>query len=82
MVIDRMAIEERFNMKQRIKKLLKEERYNFGHLADEMKYTQAHISRVMSGHIEPSEKFIICLCFSLSKMLNRNITKKDLGIKS
>jgi hypothetical protein len=69
-------------MKQRIKKLLKEQRYNFGHLAKEMKYTQAHISRVMGGHIEPSEKFIICLCFSLSKMLNRNITKKDLGIKS
>jgi len=68
-------------MKQRIKKLLKEQRYNFGHLADEMKYSQTHLSRVLSGKIKPSDKFIICLCFSLSKMLNKQITPKDLGIK-
>lgn len=64
-------------MKDQIKKALKKERYNFGHLADRMGYTLGYLSKILNGKVKAPEKFFFILCACLNEMTDSNFTTQD-----
>jgi hypothetical protein len=64
-------------MKQQIKEALKKERYNFGHLADQMGYDSTYLSRVLNKKCKAPKRFFFTLCACLNEMTGSTFTTED-----
>ena len=64
-------------MKDQVKEALKKERYNFGHLADNMGYDSTYLSKVLNGKLQAPNRFFFILCASLNEMTGSTFTTED-----
>jgi transcriptional regulator with XRE-family HTH domain len=63
--------------KERIKEALKEERYNFSHLADHMGVDNGHLSSVLNGKRKASKAYVFLLTATLNDMTKQEFTTQD-----
>ena len=66
-------------MKEQIKSDLKENRYNFKHLAADMGCSYEHLTRILNGKLPMTYNVANRLCESLNKLTSNNYHLTDFG---